>query len=187
MITRIFVSRRERLRRGFSLLEFLVMLVIGGVLIALAAPSFRSIQREYQLSTAADLILTHLHIARSHAVTHSVRVEVCSLGDGDQCGGTDNWSDGWMIFEDSNRNRLRDDGEMLLLRHRSDRSRVLIRFRKTEPYQYYHPTGLGWPGGTFTLCPSTANGEGRAVVLAPNGRPRMHGANDARVNCEPSS
>ncbi len=61
------VSRRPR--RAFSLLEVLIVVVLLGILVALAVPYAQSTVEE-QLEAGAQLLASHLAYARSLAVTY---------------------------------------------------------------------------------------------------------------------
>ena len=168
---------------GFTLLELVISLIVGGIVVALAAPTFQELQRAFALDAAADRIYDDLLTARNHAITHGVRVTLCPR-DGDRCGDVNDWDNGWLMFEDHPpENRKRDPGEPLVLRYRNDPGRIRLTFRKDLPYVFYKHTGLGWPNGTFRICGATGTGEGKRVTIARNGRPRFARPGDDAVNC----
>lgn len=55
-------------QRGLTLIEFMVGMLIAGILAALAVPSFRSWIQNAQVRNGAESIMTGLQLARSEAV-----------------------------------------------------------------------------------------------------------------------
>lgn len=69
------------LDKGFSLIEFMVAIVIVSLLFALAVPSYSSWIQNQQIRNAAESILNGIQIARSEAVKNntSARLALCGL------------------------------------------------------------------------------------------------------------
>jgi len=61
--------------RGFSLIELMVGLVLLGVIMVLALPSFVSMMNNMRLRNTAESILTGLQTARGQALQRNARVE----------------------------------------------------------------------------------------------------------------
>jgi type IV fimbrial biogenesis protein FimT len=59
-----------RLRRqpGFTLVELVITLLVLGVLVTLAAPSFQGMRDRMRLKAAAEAISSHLQFARSESI-----------------------------------------------------------------------------------------------------------------------
>ena len=167
---------------GFSLLEFLVAVAIAGIVLGLGVPSFQLLQRHTRLETTTDRLMTHLLMARNHAISHGVRVTICPLA-GDACGGTGDWTNGWMIFEDVDENRIPDSGERIIAKHAVAADTLRIRFHGSYAYLYYRTNGLGWPNATFRICDHDDEIDGMQVVVRRNGRPRLAQPGDAPVDC----
>lgn len=68
---------------GFSLPELLAVLLIVGILMAMAVPGIIHVQRAHQLSKAAVLLRDHLQLARQLAITRNkpVVVSLCETSD----------------------------------------------------------------------------------------------------------
>lgn len=169
-------------QRGISLLEFLVAITIAGIVVGLGVPSFHVLQRQTRLETTTDRLMTHLLMARNHAITHGVRVTLCPLN-GNSCGGSQGWSNGWMLFEDADENRALGNDERVIARHSIPEGAFRISFHRSYPYIYYRNNGIGWPNATFRLCDGSDELDGKQVVVRRNGRPRLEQAGDAPVDC----
>ncbi len=78
---------------GFTMVELLVVLVIVGILAAMAAPSFNStIEGQRAKSAATDLYIA-LSRARSEAITRNTNVTLSPV--------SSNWALGWQIPDPS--------------------------------------------------------------------------------------
>jgi type IV fimbrial biogenesis protein FimT len=85
---------------GFTLIELVVAMAILGILLALAAPSFRDAMMNVRLTGAANDLMTDLSIARSEAVKRDVQTAVCASNDQKTCTGNP-WEKGWIVMVDS--------------------------------------------------------------------------------------
>jgi type IV fimbrial biogenesis protein FimT len=168
---------------GLTFIELAITLLLGSVLVAIAVPSFRHIQRDFSLGAVSNQLHSHVMIARNHAITRGTRVALCPRN-GDECGGVEDWSNGWLIFEDRNRNNKADDGELILEQYNGDPERISVRYHKTRAYLYYKYDGLGTPNATFRICSTTDMENGKAVVVARNGRPRLPQPGEHSASCE---
>jgi type IV fimbrial biogenesis protein FimT len=77
------------------MVELIMTVTVVGILLAIAAPSFRSFMQNSRLSTQANTLVYALNLARSSAVRLDTTVEVCASSDGATCTGT--WADGWIV------------------------------------------------------------------------------------------
>lgn len=75
--------------RGFTIIELMVALAVAGILLAMAAPSFRTVTANNALSSTATDLVTALHTARAQAVNLRGDVTLSARGEG--------WSEGWVI------------------------------------------------------------------------------------------
>lgn len=99
-------------QRGLTLLELLTVIVITGLLLGLAIPSFNQLLGRNQLTTATNTLVAALALARSEAVKRSVRTTLCASADGVDCGGS--FGQGWIVFVDPDGNGKVDDPQRLV-------------------------------------------------------------------------
>lgn len=89
-----------RLTRGFTLIELMVTVVVLGLLMTIAVPSFTDMIRNHRSLTAADELTSALNLARVEAVKRGKRVSICPSTNGTSCSGT-SWQGGWITFVDA--------------------------------------------------------------------------------------
>ncbi len=92
--------------RGFSLAEMMIVIAVIGVLAAIAFPSFTGVINGGRLSGMTNELVASIQIARTEAIRRNVRAVVCPSANGTTCSGGANWSAGWMVFFDNDRNNL---------------------------------------------------------------------------------
>jgi type IV fimbrial biogenesis protein FimT len=88
--------------RGYTMVELMFTVAITGVVTALAVPNFRDFVQNNRAAEEANALVGALAVARSEAVTRGIPVSVCSSTDGIDCGGSDDWTTGWIVFTDAN-------------------------------------------------------------------------------------
>ncbi len=128
---------------GFGLLEMMLVLAILALLTTLAAPSWRTFMASQHHSIAVNELMTALRFTRSEAVKSGLRVTACTrVGAAQECNGN-NWSDGWLIFIDSNNNGSREIDEKIIRQHEALNLLVSATGnRRVRKYISYTPLGV---------------------------------------------
>jgi type IV fimbrial biogenesis protein FimT len=80
---------------GFTLVELMITIIVAGILVALALPSFRDLILNNHVTETTNQLLVDLNYARSEAVRRGTLVAVIS-----NSGGND-WSSGWQVEADT--------------------------------------------------------------------------------------
>ena len=164
-------------RRGFSLIELLVVLAISALLLGLAVPSFGGLVRDTRLSTAANELHSAIFYTRSEAIKRGRRVTICTSVDGQSCSAGAGWHAGWIVFDDANGNGLRDPDEALLRVGQAQRAGITVTGNMpVRNHVSYVAAGTtqavsgALQMGTITAC---AHGRARQIVINAAGRPRV--------------
>jgi len=91
-----------RRQSGFTLIELVVTLAIASILLGIGVPSFVDVVRNARIGTQYNQMARALFIARSEAVKSSEFVVVCarSAPASLDCGGKDDWKNGWLVYVD---------------------------------------------------------------------------------------
>ena len=182
-MTTTHTAGRRSPQRGLNLLELIGALVVFGALLVLAPGSYADWMSRQELANHTHHFAETLELARSEAIKHGHRVNVCKSTDGRQCDSGSAWHAGWIMFGDDNRNGEIDEDEPVLQREGSAPKGVTI--TQNHPVDdYVSYTSLGHARllngalqmGTFVVCKSGQNA--LKVVLANGGRARIEKTND---------
>ena len=175
-------ARQFRAVCGFTLVEVLIVLLVGAVLFGLAAPWMRGWVMQHHLSTTTNSLLSAFHLARQTAIGLHRPVSVCAGANG-ACHSRAawDWSKGWIVFVDRNRNGILDGEETPL--HTGSVSHADLVFAANSPMRKSVIfTALGFaeqPSGAFAaarlrICaPLPIFKNARDLVLSKSGRLRL--------------
>ena len=160
--------------RGLSAIELLAVLAVSSVVLAAAVPSLRGVTAGTHLSNASNALVVGLQRARSEAVSTGRNSVLCPSPDGMRCADTSDWSSGWLLYRDQNRNSRFDAGEPLLHTQSLDPLQVSIRSNNGRRRVTYRSLGESEGANTtFILCSRLESARGRQVIVANSGRVRL--------------
>jgi len=169
---------------GLSLVELLVVSLISGLLVALAAPSFSAQVHAQRGSALASDLFASLQLTRIAAITRNDRVVMCKSADGSACSAAGGWQQGWIVFHDRNNNAALDPGETVIERQQGlSPGWWLAGNGPVSNYVSYGSTGYSklvsgaFQAGTFTMCPQGGGArDARQIVINSAGRVRVQKA-----------
>lgn len=160
-------------KRGFTIIEIMLVLIVLGILTILAVPAMRFyIQNSRAIVMTTDFT-SALAFARSEALKRGTPVTICASNDTvnyNTCGASNTWSNGWIIFTDPNADGVIAASTDRLKIHQA--LPVGSSITTTQARITYNSTGFATAGsGTFTLMASGCTGNyGRLITISTTGR-----------------
>ncbi len=175
-LMRPFALEKRPFRRpgnsGFTLIELITTLVVAGVLLTIAVPSFQAMARSNQISSQINDLVADLTLARTEAVKRMTVVTVCNSNDQQGCTDT-NWADGRVVWVDADTDGIVDNGEILRAASTIGRGASLTAANFTYVHRIqYRPSGSADSTGTFQLC-DAENGYCRCLAIGTIGNPSL--------------
>ena len=133
----------KRPQAGFTLLELMLVVTIGGILLAIAIPSMGNFIRNSRITSAANDVMAALHFARSESIKRRIPVTLCTSANTLNADNTQNdaatcaaspFLTGWIAFVDTNQSGQRDAGEAILL-NREPMNALITARSSVDPFQ----------------------------------------------------
>ena len=158
--------------RGFSLYELLMTMALAALVLTLGIPSFSGIVANHRLKVEVNALFHAVHLARKGSVVRRRAIALCPSSDGEECEPDFDWSIGWMMFVNTDRDHpvVRDEDEAILNYHRVDQNARIKSNRKTFTLR---STELRATNGTLVFCDRQGRANPRALVISYTGRPRV--------------
>ena len=170
--------------QGFTLYELLLTLVLIAIITSIAIPSFANSLARQRQRVEIDALFHAVHQARKESIMRRKVVSLCPSLDGRTCSPSEDWSSGWLLFQNKDRDsppRL-DAGEPLLLQHRVGDN---VRISANRKGFTLRATFLRATNGTFVFCDPKDRIVPKALVVSYTGRPRVarHKTNGELYSC----
>ena len=162
---------------GFTLMELMTALAIGGILLSMAVPGLQSFSSNSRQTSAINDFVTSMHLARNTAITTNARVTICASAQGVNCEGV-TWDKGWIIFKDANSNQNVDPGEAIV-GGSGKLDRVTLQSGEYGNFIMYRPNGramnqsVNINSGQFTVCDKRGADHAKVIIVELSGRPRL--------------
>lgn len=157
---------------GFSLYELLMTLILVAILVGIGLPSFAKMTANGRLRTEVNTLFHAIHVARKESVMRRSVVSICPSFDGRTCTPGYDWSDGWIMFNNIDRDEppTLDRGEPVLQIHRAGPN---VRITANRRGFTLRATQKRATNGTFVVCDLAGRVTPRALVVSYTGRPRV--------------
>lgn len=157
---------------GFTLYELMLTLLLVVVIAGTAIPSWSDSLARQRQRTEIDALFHAIHQARKASIMRRQVVSLCPSTDGENCTPGHDWSHGWILFENKDRDsppRI-DSGEPVLARHAVAEN---VRITANRKGFTLRATFLRATNGTFVFCDRTGRITPKALVVSYTGRPRV--------------
>lgn len=160
------------IRSGFSLLELLITLTLIAILAFVGLPSFASTLAKARQTTEINRLFHAIHLARKEAIRRRQIMTVCASVDGTSCRGDPDWSAGWILFNNRDRDLPAqvDPGEAVVLAHTVDSSVQVVANRRAFTLRAVFRRATN---GTLVVCDRLDRVPPKALVISYTGRPRV--------------
>ena len=109
--------------RGYSLYELLMTLTLVALIVGLGLPSFSGVVARAGMHVEINALFHAIHLARKESIMRRSVVSICPSFDGLTCQAGLDWSKGWIMFN----NRDRDEPPRL------DADEPVPQFHRTVP------------------------------------------------------
>lgn len=159
-------------QRGFTLYELLMTIGLTALVIGIGLPSFSGTLARSRQAIEINALFHAIHLARKESIMRRKVVSLCPSEDGISCTPSRNWSSGWIMFENSDRDsppRV-DPGEIVLQTHRVADS---VRIDANRRGFTLRATFLRATNGTFVVCDSEERTRPKGLIVSYTGRPRV--------------
>ncbi|MCW8988029.1 MAG: GspH/FimT family pseudopilin [Gammaproteobacteria bacterium] len=169
---------------GFTLIELIVTMAVFAILVAVAAPSFNSFVDSSRRASEVNLLSGALSYARSEAIKFDSTISICAQTDGaETCSGTNDWSNGWIVFADTDSDGVIDTGESKLRIFKPIAAGSAITETSTNAPSALTFRGSGFitvASAEFKYCGNRGVTDARAIIISKTGRARLSiDSNDA--------
>jgi type IV fimbrial biogenesis protein FimT len=158
--------------KGYSLFELIMTLGLFSLLLTLGLPSFGAIIADHRLRTEVDKLFHAIHHARKASITRRRVVTICPTVNGSDCGSRGDWSTGWLMFVNIDRDwpaRRAQDEPVIRWQKIDPRNRVVANRASFS----LRSVDLRATNGTLVFCDLAGRARPRALVISYTGRPRV--------------
>ena len=162
-------------RNGFSLMELLLTILIVGIVLGIGLPSLAGSVARARQQAEVNALFHGVHLARKEAIRRRQLVSICPSRDGVTCRPGRDWSEGWILFENTDQDAppVRDPTESLILSHDANPEVTLSSNRHGFSSRGVRRRATN---GTIVVCDRAGRISPRALVISYTGRPRIASA-----------
>jgi type IV fimbrial biogenesis protein FimT len=158
--------------RAYTLYELLMTLTLMALIAGLGLPSFAGIAARNRQHVEINALFHAIHLARKESIMRRRVVSLCPSIDGLSCNPGRDWSSGWLMFENTDKDEppRRDPDEPMLQAHRVAEQVQIMANRRGFTLR---ATQKRATNGTFVICDRAGRSIPQALVVSYTGRPRV--------------
>ncbi len=158
--------------RGHSLFELLITLLIVALILSFGLPSFDRVAARHRQHAEISALFHATHLARKESIMRKRVVSLCPSNDGRTCTPGLDWSAGWLMFDNRDRDEPPevDPGEPVLQAHTVQPGMRLTANRRGFTLR---ATFLRATNGTLVVCDVAGRIPAKALIVSYTGRPRV--------------
>ena len=161
---------------AFTLLEMMITIAIVAILVTLGAPAFATFTHKQAISAAIHSLHNDLLLARSHAIYQDVAVVACPGNAVAGCADRNEWSNGWIVFADTNADRAWQDNEVLLRTGMPIEQMAILSSNGRRSLRFYPDGSAPGSNGSISFCGPGGPDLARKLVISNLGRIRREDA-----------
>lgn len=155
---------------GFTLVELMITVIVIAIVATVAIPNFARVIESTRVTGYSSELVSALNVARSEAIKRGNRVGVCASSDQATCSGSDDWSNGWLVYVDDGSGNV---AEVLRVREAFDGD-VSIDGQSGASGLTYRDTGSVLDAIDIDIdIPSCDTGTARTIEVNLAGRPEV--------------
>ena len=160
---------KKQLQSGFTIIELMTAVALLAVMVVIGVPAFTSTINSNQSVAKSNQFLSSLKLARAEATKRRQNIIVCASANQTDCA-SNNWSDGWIMFEDADNDATFDAGETIIDTFDLPTGFTITRAATGPDQIQFAATGLSDStlAQTFTVCKSGAS-NGRLFTVERSG------------------
>jgi type IV fimbrial biogenesis protein FimT len=165
-------QRQTHSQRGYSLYELLMTLALMALVLTLGIPSFSGTIARNRISVEINALFHAIHLARKESVMRRQVVSICPSRDGMDCEPGRDWSNGWLMFTNHDRDQPPrvDPDEPVLQVHQVSKN---VKITANRLGFTLRATQKRATNGTIVVCDLAGRVAPKALIISYTGRPRV--------------
>jgi type IV fimbrial biogenesis protein FimT len=167
-------------QHGFNLIEIVTVLSIALIALGTLVPLAGSAVAALHQRTAMNDWMSALAHARLNAIEHRHTVVACPSS-GEICEPSTLWQNGWIVFEDIDRDAQRDPGEPILLVNAAQPALRIMTNAGRKQIRYRFDGSSDGSNATITFCDRRGPEKARTLIVNNAGRVRSDAATAAQA------
>ena len=170
--------------RGMLLADLLLTVALLSILAVIAVPSFTQLVLEARMTDQVNALVHGIHLGKQSARIRLSDIALCKSIDGQNCAHDRAWHDGWILFENRDRDHPPSVGhdEPVLAAGAPYTNGTIMANRL---HFVFRPFVIRSTNGTLTFCDRRGAAAARALIISPTGRPRTAatGPGNRKLSC----